>query len=711
MDVLLRQQHSGLDPVRIVHSQHPQGARTRTISSLLFVDDALDIATTYAGIQDRARISNTFTGQSASGGVFGADKSFLLYLSPHAHPAIALNDGLGVPQPIRVVAPSEGFRHLGIHQGTDNQWEETTRAVWQRLNTQADAVAPRGLRKKELVYIINSVWIPSVLYRTAISDAISIAPALDTLFRKTARRVLKLPHDHPTEWFYDPTDGLGLVHCERFSHSQRLYHFLRIANDQGSPTHDLLMESLEAYQLDSGLTDHPLAFRIHPPAADGTLLGTMLRDLATFQPALSITTQWHQPAASRPLRPNDRPIWAHLTPALSTTLISINKLHAKKVRWVGDITNDKGTMLLSLPSLRTKFGWTNPTLQRFAPIWDAIPKAEPPAPLQNPYRTSLPYLTHPLGRTYFVPTQGYETLHIPVHAMLVILHHLTHPDNRPPTLSYRIARRTSLQTRQTQEGTEIAVTFWHELRKDSDICLLPQRLKFIPWTDTAWTNPRTHITHKGENNRTIIASTTGQTTHLVPNATGHQPPPQATPACTACHRLADTNICRDCGGWHHPACIPHCRVVPHHSTPTYGLHTLPRRDVRTHVVGDGSVTHQGTPAAHGTWSYMGRGGTTLAGSIQVHANHITPTRCEIHSLLVGLQHSGDAALQICDNTKTIGLVVLARSLKRRGGLPRYSNIYRVELRSLMALFTDNGTFTGDWTRAHQDPDDTTDPTI
>ncbi|ETV85625.1 hypothetical protein H257_02244 [Aphanomyces astaci] len=86
-----------------------------------------------------------------------------------------------------------------MHQGTDNQWEETTRAVWQRLNTQADAVAPRGLGKKELQYIVNSVWIPSVLYRTAISDAISIAPALDTLFRKTARRVLKLPHDHPTE--------------------------------------------------------------------------------------------------------------------------------------------------------------------------------------------------------------------------------------------------------------------------------------------------------------------------------------------------------------------------------------------------------------------------------------------------------------------------------------------------------------------------------
>ncbi|RLN93579.1 hypothetical protein DYB28_005529, partial [Aphanomyces astaci] len=377
-----------------------QGAQNRTISSLLFVDVTLDISTSYAGIQDRAGISNYFTGQSASGSVFGADKSFLFYLSPRAHPDIAHNDGLGIPQPIRVIASSEGFRHLGIHQGTDNQWEETTREVWQRLSTQVDA--PRGLGKKELQYIVNSVWIR--VFSTVLPSVMPLVPSLDTLFRKTARRVLKLPHDHPTEWFYDPTDGLGL-----------------------------------AYQLVSGLTYHPPAFRIPPPAADATLLGTILRDLAIFKPALTITTLWHQPADSLPLRPNDRPIWAYLTPALGTTLISINRLHAKKVRWVGDITNDKGTMLLSLASnLRTKFGWTSLTLQ----------------------------------------------------------------------------------------------------------------------------------------------------------------------------------------------CI-----------------------------------------------------------------------------LAGLHQSGDAALQICDNTKSIGLVVLTRSLKHRGGLPRYSNIHRVELRSLMALFTDTRTFTDDWIRLHKDMPD------
>ncbi|ETV64451.1 hypothetical protein H257_18668 [Aphanomyces astaci] len=416
MDVLIRQQQGGTDSVYITHSQHPHGTQTRTISSLLFVDDALDVSTTYAGIQDRATVSNQFTGQTASGGVFGADKSFLIYLSPQAHPAIALNDGLGKPQPI-----------------------------------QADAIAPRGLGKKELQYIINAVWIPSALYRTAISDAISIGPALDTLFRKTARRVLRLPHDHPNAWFYDPKDGLGLVHCERFSHSQRLYQFLRIANDRGSPAHDILMESLEAYQLASSLTDHPLAFRIPPPTSDTTFLGTL-----------------HQPRASRPHRPNDRPIWAHLTPALGTTLISLNRSHNIKVRW---------------------FGWSRATLQRFAPIWDAIPIATPTDPTITLPQLTLPW-AQPLGRTFFTPSRGFDAIHIPLHAMLVVPHHLNHQDGRPATLSYRIGRRTSLQTATLLPAPKLpspsgmksvgVPTSAGDLIRTSRA----QRHKFIPWNDT-----------------------------------------------------------------------------------------------------------------------------------------------------------------------------------------------------------------------------------
>ncbi|RLO09858.1 hypothetical protein DYB28_003329 [Aphanomyces astaci] len=170
------------------------------------------------------------------------------------------------------------------------------------------------------------------------------------------------------------------------------------------------MESLESYQTESGLTDHPLAFRIPPPASDTTFIGTLLRDLATSTPALTITTQWHQPPTSRPQRPNDRPILAHLTPALSTTLISINRSHANKVRWVGDFTNEKGTMLLSLPSFCTKYGWNRATLKRFSPIWDAIPTVTPHNPLYSGNRLSSGVLNipashylYPLCRLYHGP--------------------------------------------------------------------------------------------------------------------------------------------------------------------------------------------------------------------------------------------------------------------------------------------------------------------
>ncbi|RHZ23584.1 hypothetical protein DYB26_007256, partial [Aphanomyces astaci] len=345
------------------------------------------------------------------------------------------------------------------------------------------------------------------------SDAISIGPALDTLFRKTARRVLRLPHDHPNAWFYDPKDGLGLVHCERFSHSQRLYQFLRIANDRGSPAHDILMESLEAYQLASGLTDHPLAFFAshHPPRT--------LPSLAP--PSFRLTAPTTSKSDGLVISPTKK------APCYS--------------------------------AFRTKFGWSRATLQRFAPIWDAIPMAtptdptptlrqltlpwgSPPAnrPLPTPpsqLRSHLPYLAQPLGRTFFTPSRGFDAIHISLHAMLVVPHHLHHQDGRPATLSYRIGRRTSLQTRHAPTGPEIAVTFWHEIRQGSDIWYSPmpreargrlrlvpmtgcailtgdlirtsraQRHKFIPWNDTTWTHPRTHHTHRGSNYRSLIAST------------------------------------------------------------------------------------------------------------------------------------------------------------------------------------------------------------
>ncbi|CAK4679802.1 unnamed protein product, partial [Aphanomyces euteiches] len=358
MDLLQQQQQRGLDPIKIFHHQHPEELTHRPIGSLLFVDDALDVATTYAGIQHRAAISNIFTGKYASGGVFGAEKSFMLYLSSHHYPTISLNNGLGEPQPVKVIAPIDGFKHLGIHQGVGAQWAANTQTLWRRLKRQAEQLAPKRLTGAEFRYIVNAVWMPSILYRCALSDSLSIASAFDVLIRKTAKRVLHLPNDHPTEWFYDPMDGLGLHNCELLSQGQRIYQFLRIANDTGSPAYDALMNEMEAYQIQMGLTNNPLLSPIPPPSSDTSFLGTTIRIAAASAHKYTIHATWHSPPECLSTRPCDRSIWTHLSPALGTTLMKINKASKLKVRWLGDITNERGTQLLALETLQLRFGWT-----------------------------------------------------------------------------------------------------------------------------------------------------------------------------------------------------------------------------------------------------------------------------------------------------------------------------------------------------------------
>ncbi|CAK4122542.1 unnamed protein product [Aphanomyces euteiches] len=283
----------------------------------------------------------------------------MLYLSSHHYPAISLNNGLGEPQPVKVIAPIDGFKHLGIHQGVGAQWAANTQTLWRKLKRQAEQLAPKRLTWAEFRYIVNAVWMPSILYRCALSDSLSIASAFDVLIRKTAKRVLHLPHDHPTEWFYDPMDGLGLHNCELLSQGQRIYQFLRIANDTGSPAYDALMNEMEAYQIQMGLTNNPLLSPIPPPSSDTSFLGTTIRIAAASAHKYTIHATWHSPPECLSTRPCNRSIWTHLSPALGTTLMKINKASKLKVRWLGDITNERGTqLLLALETLQLRFGWT-----------------------------------------------------------------------------------------------------------------------------------------------------------------------------------------------------------------------------------------------------------------------------------------------------------------------------------------------------------------
>ncbi|OWY98712.1 hypothetical protein PHMEG_00030455 [Phytophthora megakarya] len=120
MDCLQEKLSQCPDPVQVRHHQRGSGI---DISSTLFVDDQLDVTTSERGIQAHTDITNVFTGKLGSGGVFGATKSFMMYMSDSAshYNAVQLNDGQSVPHPVQVVAPVEGFKHLGIYQGGCNQ--------------------------------------------------------------------------------------------------------------------------------------------------------------------------------------------------------------------------------------------------------------------------------------------------------------------------------------------------------------------------------------------------------------------------------------------------------------------------------------------------------------------------------------------------------------------------------------------------------------
>ncbi|KAE9080651.1 hypothetical protein PF005_g23385 [Phytophthora fragariae] len=189
MDCLQDQLAKCSDPVQIRHHQEGHGI---DIGSTMFVDDQLDVSTSYNCLLDRARITNLFTGKFATGGVFGSAKSFQMYIAePEKHyPAVLLNDGRGTPQPVQVVAPEQGFKHLGIYQAGEDQWAASLEPAWQKLVSDADRVKCLGLTLPEFRYVVNHIWIPRLRYRMVLGGAIGMAAKVDIFIRQVARAVL-----------------------------------------------------------------------------------------------------------------------------------------------------------------------------------------------------------------------------------------------------------------------------------------------------------------------------------------------------------------------------------------------------------------------------------------------------------------------------------------------------------------------------------------
>ncbi|EGZ13858.1 hypothetical protein PHYSODRAFT_316842 [Phytophthora sojae] len=336
MDCLQNQLEKCPDPVHITHHHEGSGI---DISSTLFVDDQLDVTTSHRGIQARSAVTNVFTGKMGTGGVFGAAKSFMMYLAPmNTHyDAVELNDGYSVPRPVPVVAPDEGFKHLGIYQGGGNLWEATISPVWVRLTDEAARLQRLQISLEQFRYIVNSVWIPRLRYRMVLGGAISVAGMVDTFIRHVARSVLRLPFSTPRYVYYDKLNGIGLANCEREANVHRLQEALRILNTPSLPR-------LEAYQSNAGLTENQLSVPISPPAHIRTWEAQIIRFASKLKPPLRCAVRWTPPPATMSARANDRPLLTITPPSLSKILIAVNWNSNYKLRYVGDISGGERSL-------------------------------------------------------------------------------------------------------------------------------------------------------------------------------------------------------------------------------------------------------------------------------------------------------------------------------------------------------------------------------
>ncbi|OWY99465.1 hypothetical protein PHMEG_00029526 [Phytophthora megakarya] len=280
-----------------------------------------------------------------------------MYIDPEqTHlPAVELNDGKGNPRPVQVVAPEEGFKHLGIQQGGEDQWATTLTDTWTRLKNEASRVTRMHLSLPEFRYVVNRVWVPRLRYRLTLGGALRMANALDVFIRQTARSVLRLPHALPTSTFYDTNNGLGLQSCEVDANIQRYQAALRILNDQNLPVHHVLLEAMGYYQIRAGLVDQPLNEPVSSPAKVQIWLANIIRYAVTRTQPINIIAKWNSPLETQPERAIDRSLFQVTSDDMRADLVYVNWYSAHKLRYISAQTGYSPAQLTKFNNLYD--GW------------------------------------------------------------------------------------------------------------------------------------------------------------------------------------------------------------------------------------------------------------------------------------------------------------------------------------------------------------------
>lgn len=453
-DVLQRALQKGTNGVEIKHHQNQltnDQPTTIQICSHTFVDDTKDIATTYEGIKQRIEVSNMFTGINGTGSVYNNEKSFFMYYDPQGkhYETIQLHNGLGIPKPITLVAPNEGFKDLGIQQGT-GQWLSTTQGTYNKIEMQAKQVQSKTLHRKKLQYIANGVWDPSMEYRGVVGDVGPVANAIDILKRKVARSTLRLSTATPNELFHDTNHGINVGCCQAKVEIARFNQALRILNGDGV-LKNVLLEWLETYQTRYGLANHPFFEPVLPPISDDSWIASIIRIAAKNKRKFTVIGQWKTPPACKSRRARDVSVWPLLTTIQRELLLKVNVNNTKKLRYIGDICNDTGTHLLQMPTIANIMKWDTKTINAMKDIVNQIPT-------DNSGR-----LLQPLSRTHLDTIEWYMPVTIQPEQMVILACHRTTEDGTDLILTgYQIAERVSNVTKQHELGTEIKLRGWSE---------------------------------------------------------------------------------------------------------------------------------------------------------------------------------------------------------------------------------------------------------
>ncbi|OWZ14019.1 hypothetical protein PHMEG_00012560 [Phytophthora megakarya] len=461
MDVLMQRQDGGPDTVDIRHSQSPE---TCKIAATVLVDDVIDCLTTHAGIEHRVAVSNIFTGIKGTGGVFGAAKSFLMQYTPGQTPpneSVYLHDGTGEPKAVSVVSPSEGFKHLEIYQSTEDIWSATFAPVWQSVKVAAQKICRLRLTHDQLRYIVNHVWLPRIQYRTQLNSSHKIVKHVDAMIRRVARHTLRLPYCTPRVIFYDVNQGLGLAKFEDMCNVARVELVLRVMNSKHLPAFHLLMEAFEMYQTAAGLTHHPLQYAIDPPSHLQRWIHLTIRAVVALEVALDV--DWNNPPACRSTRPNDRSIWKDIPLGVRGQLLRYNLKYPHKVRYVGDIANERGTRMLHPSTLESKHRWSRAQLREYKILENELK----PVLCRDGSRE----LITPLGRTP-IETSSLQVQTLDVApGQFFIVSEFDIGDEGLEMRGYELGQRLGDIITPNPEGygQEIQVQWWHEPRPESGI--------------------------------------------------------------------------------------------------------------------------------------------------------------------------------------------------------------------------------------------------